>query len=117
MAFSILTLSLGILLQIFGKGADLAVTSEGYTKAILLAESTLAGVGLVEELEEGEIQGTTDDAYDWTIIVEPYEPENEEIVMDSLPIAVYQVQVMIRWGDSDRPRSVVLKTLRFGPST
>ncbi len=53
-AFAILSLSLGVLLAIFGKGMDLVGTSDKYTRAVLLAESTLASVGVEKTLQEGD---------------------------------------------------------------
>ncbi len=112
-AFSILSLSLGVILQIFGKGINLAATSSSYSQAVLVAESVMATVGVVEPLQEGENSGQTDGLYNWSVEIFPYELEDSEVELENLPFTVYQVQVNVIWEN----RSVSLKTLRIGPQT
>ena len=45
-AFSILALSLGILLKIFSAGVNTAIIAENYTTAVQLSESLMAKVGI-----------------------------------------------------------------------
>jgi len=113
-AFAILSMSLGVLLAIFGKGMDLAGASDEYAKAVLLAESTLASVGVEESLQQGENYGSIDDVYDWRVTVEEFTPYDEELAVENLSFRLYRVNVEVKWGDIDFPRSVVLETLRFG---
>ena len=114
-AFSILSMALGVLLAIFGKGLNLAATSDEYTRAVLLADSTLAGVGIEKALEPGNENGSVDDFYQWSINVEPFVTDDEDLVLENLPFKLYHVQVVVSWGDVDIPRTVALNTLRFGP--
>ncbi len=114
-AFSILSMALGVLLAIFGKGLNLAATSDEYTKAVLLAESTLAGVGIEKVLEPGQENGSVDDIYEWSVNVEPFVTNDEDLLLENLPFRLYHVQVAVSWGDVDTPRTVALNTLRFGP--
>jgi hypothetical protein len=46
--------------------------------------------------------------------VELFAPYDEELAVEYLPFQLYQVNVEVKWGAIDYPRSVVLKTLRFG---
>lgn len=107
-AFSILALSLGTLMQIFSKGLELASTSDQYSRALVLAESTLASIGHTRPIEAGESNGTFDEIYDWSIKIQPGDMDLEQ---SSLNLALYHVQVMMDWGN----RRVLLETLRFGP--
>ncbi len=52
-AFAIMALSLGVLMQIFGSGARAALRSEDYTKAVLVAQSALELFDLVRWEELG----------------------------------------------------------------
>ncbi len=115
-AFAILSMSLGVLFAIFGKGMDLAGTSDEYTKAVLLAESTLARVGVEKRLQQGENYGSIDDVYDWRVTVETFTPYDEELLVENLPFQLFQVNVEVKWGGIGFSRSVELKTLRFGPA-
>lgn len=110
-AFSILAISLGILFQIFSKGIQLASTGEHYSRALLLAESTLATIGRTEEIEIGENSGEVDGFYTWTVIIELYEPEDLDLENPNINFSVYHIQVSVHWEN----RSVVLETLQFGP--
>jgi general secretion pathway protein I len=109
-AFAILTVTLGILLQIFGKGVELASTGESYSRALLLAESMLATVGTTQEIEIGESHGEFDEMYNWSINVELYEDGELDSETGGLQFLLYRVQVAVRW----ESRSLVLETLRIG---
>lgn len=114
-AFSIMSMALGVLLAIFGKGLNLAATSDEYANAVLLAESTLAQIGIEKPLEPGEENGSIDEFYQWRVTVEPYTVEDEDLNFENFPFKLYQVQVAVSWGNVDAPRTVFLNTLRFGP--
>ena len=110
-AFSIMAVILGILMQIFSKGIDLASTGDEYSRAMLLAESMLATVGHTQAVEPGETTGEVDDFYEWSIGIEPFENEDLDSGIASPQFSLYRVQVRVRWAN----RAVVLDTLRFGP--
>lgn len=109
-AFSIMAVILGILMQIFSKGIDLASTGEQYSRALLLAESMLATVGHTRAVESGETTGVVDDFYEWSIDIEPFEDEALDTGIGRPQFSLYRVQVWVRWAN----RAVVLDTLRFG---
>ncbi|MGH8498698.1 MAG: type IV pilus modification PilV family protein [Methylococcales bacterium] len=110
-AFSIMAVMLGVLLQIFGKGLNLADTGERYSRAVLLAESMLATVGQTLKIEAGEESGVVEDLYEWSIDIQPYEDPYAGSENDNPQFSLYSVLVSVRWEN----RSVVLATLRFGP--
>lgn len=120
-AFSILSLALGILLNIFSSGLGTAILAEEYTVATQIAESLLAETGVEEELQEGERSGTEQEKYHWTVSVGEYQldvPEQEvdsESQKPSLAAVPMQIQVRVSWGEEEltEPRSVELSTLRF----
>jgi general secretion pathway protein I len=112
-AFSILALTLGVLLNIFGGGIRLAGVSDNTARAASIAQSRLAQVGMVEELTEGEIRGDFDERFRWIVRVQPYEVMDEEIDTENLPVQLYLVNVRVEWDDGGRQRSLALTTLRL----
>lgn len=115
-AFSILALCLGILLRIFGGGGRLAGLSDEHARAVILAESLLAGAGIQTPLQPGESGGEIDDRYRWTLRVNPYVLPGEP-APEQLQFKPFWVELSVDWGEGDELRSFTLGTLRFiGPS-
>lgn len=112
-AFVILALSLGGLLQVFGTGLRSSRVSESYGIASLLAQSRLATVGIVAPISVGETEGQFDDRFRWRVAVRPYEEDGLELGSPTLP--PYEVIVTILWDERDEQRSVSLETLRLAP--
>ena len=117
MAFSILAISLGVLLNIFSSGLRMMVVADEYTRASQVAESMLAKVGVEKPLEEGVEQGIEGDGFRWTLSVQPYVLEIEELDLESLAMIPYKVDVKVEWGDGEPVRSVELTTLRLAART
>lgn len=112
-AFSILAVALGVLLNIFGGGLRLAGVSDDTARAASFAQSLLAQAGVAEEWTEGETRGDFDERFRWIVRVQPYEVMDEEIDIEDLPIQLYLVSVRVEWNDGGRPRSLALTTLRL----
>lgn len=110
-AFSILALSLGVLLALFSSGLRNAGIAHEYSRAVTLAESKLAEVGVTEPLALGQRQGAFDGQYRWRTEVAEYIPE--EATMASEPLRAYQVTVRVNWSGALGDRSVALSTLKF----
>lgn len=111
-AFSILAISLGILLKIFSSGVNTAVIAEEYTVATQISESLMAVTGVEEILSEGEKSGTKLDKYHWRVNTLNIEnPANEADENTQL----FRVQVAVQWGDENQnPRMVELNTIKTG---
>lgn len=117
-AFTVLALTLGVLLQIFGNGVRLAGSLDEYTRATLLAESKLAQIDSEEPLEEGESHGDfVDEPFHWQVTVSPFEPEVEELDSETLPARLYRIEVRVEWAEGEKDRSVELTTLRLAAKT
>ncbi len=110
-AFSILALSLGVLLRIFGGDGRLAALADEHSRAIVLAESLLANAGVEEPLRPGESTGETD-GYSWSMRVVPFIPPGEPLP-EQLNFKPYWVDVAVEWGEGDEVRSFALGTLRL----
>ncbi len=111
-AFMILAMSLGVLFRIFSSGLQNLAISEGYSQAVILAESRLGEVGLSEPLEQGELQGEWGGGFVWRQTIEPYLPWEEEVAL-SKPITAFWVTVVVSWGEHGKQRQVSLRSLRL----
>ncbi|MGZ8218212.1 prepilin-type N-terminal cleavage/methylation domain-containing protein [Methylomagnum sp.] len=112
-AFALLSLSLGVLLRIFGGAGRIAGTADEYSRAIIVAESLLASAGIEAPLQPGETNGSVDDTYRWTLSVNPYPVDEALAGTQQLGFKPYWVELSVEWGDIDDPRAFDLKTLRL----
>jgi general secretion pathway protein I len=111
-AFSILALTLGVLLRIFGSGLRGAALAGAYSQAVLQAETLLSRSGIEASLEVGEQQGTLGNRYQWRRIIRPYRlPVTEEET--ELSLIPYEVIVEVLWQEAGKWRSVTLTSLRL----
>ncbi len=113
-AFAILSISLGVLLQVFATGLRNAGLADDYTRAVLYAESILAAIGREVPLAEGERSGPVNDQFSWRSTVSAFteglpDPEKARV-------RAYRVSVEVYWpGRAQQNRSVILETLRLAP--
>jgi general secretion pathway protein I len=113
-AFILLSVTMAVILQIFSGGMRNARLAEGYSRAVFLAESRLAAVGMAQSLAAGEDGGRVGDDLQWRVAVTPAEDEG---VTDRqmMPTRLYQVRVTVGWSEDGRERQVELVSLRLGP--
>ena len=117
-AFSILAISLGILLNIFSEGANTAVMADEYTTATQIADSLLARTGVESPLTAAQYTGLENDKFQWTVTVEPYHLVVDEVDTSAIPATLYMVTVSVYWGvagerTSAGERRLVLATLKL----
>lgn len=115
-AFVILSLALAVMMRIFGGGLNNVALAEGYSRAVLLAQSRLAEVAV--RPQPGEQQGQWDDGYQWQTRVEPYVSEAEAAgqPVAPQPFRLLRIEVRVSWTEPGRDaREVVLQTLRLAP--
>jgi general secretion pathway protein I len=113
-AFSILSIMLGILLNIFSSGVRIAHVTGNYATAVQIAESLMAKVNFEIALQESQQQGIIDDLYQWQVTIEDYIPDVEEWEPESNPVQLYKVLVNVSWQTGQKERSFVLTSLRLG---
>jgi general secretion pathway protein I len=113
-AFAILALSLGVLLQIFQRAMNTTAVSGSYSRAVTLAEAKLNSVGADIPLEEGVHSGDPEDGLDWIVNIEPYPLEGW--LGDDPPLQPYLITAVASWPSLAGARRVVLRTLRLGPA-
>ena len=118
-AFVILALAMGVLMQIFSGGLQNATRAGEYQQAVLLAQSKLASIGIETPLNESDNSGEFDSKYRWHVSIQRYQENpaqsNEQTGIPTalLPVKLLEVEVQVLWGDTEQPHSVDLKTLRM----
>lgn len=111
-AFAILAISLGVLLQIFSRAMSTSVVTANYARAVALAEAKLAAVGAEFPLQAGVFSGPPEDDLDWIVAIEPYRPPDWP--GDEAAVLLWQVTAVASWPDGSATRRVRLRTLRLG---
>lgn len=114
-AFSILALSLGILLKIFSAGVNTAGVAEEYTAAVQISESIMARAGVETPLQPGEATGLENEKYHWRVSVSPFQFTAENLDVTTIAAVLYKVKVIVSWSDDARAdgRQVELVTLKL----
>ena len=122
-AFTLLAMAMGVLMQIFSRGVNGATLADRYALATMYAESKLAGVGIDEELKESSVAGKFDDDFAWTMVVRPYQdpfPKDLSVVdyEKLMPNQLYEIDLKVSFtADDRRDRVVNISTLRLGSKT
>lgn len=116
-AFSILAIALGILLNIFSSGMQTAVIAEEYSSAVQIAESLMAKAGVESPLQEGHASGIINDKYRWQVTVAPFQLTIDNIDTNTIPASLFMVTVNVNWGDdgtrAGNARELELATLKL----
>jgi general secretion pathway protein I len=114
-AFSILALSLGILLKIFSGGVNTAGVAEEYNAAVQIAESLMAKTGVETSLRPGVSNGLEMGKYRWQVVVSPFQFIAENVEVTAIEAVLFKVKVTVSWDESARAngRRVELTTLKL----
>ena len=113
-AFSILALSLGILLKIFSAGVNTAVVAEDYTAAVQIAESLMAEASVETPLQASQASGLENEKYHWLVEVSPFAFNPENVEPSAITAEMFKVKVTVSWGDDNaNDRQVELSTLKL----
>jgi general secretion pathway protein I len=114
-AFAILTISLGVLIQIFSRALGTTALSGEYSRAASLAQERLDSVGVDIPLEPGSYGPETKDGFYWQVTIEPFVPED---VSWEPAVDAFLVTSMISWGAGrSEPRQIILSSLRLAESS
>jgi general secretion pathway protein I len=115
-AFAILAVSLGVLMQIFSRATLTTVVAAQYSRAAALAQARLAAVGTAIPLQAGATSGEPEAGLAWELGIVPVQL-NEEVpgpMAEEPPVTPYRVTVTVLWQDGRRVRRLTLSTLRLG---
>jgi general secretion pathway protein I len=113
-AFVVMGLVVGTLLQLFGSSMRSVALSDEYSFAVQVAESRLAAVGSEIKVEDGSTSGDEKGSgYRWEVTMSPIE-FNDKLKELPLPLQLYRVEVVVTWQSGDKNREFHLSSLRFG---
>lgn len=110
-AFAIFAISLGVLLQIYSKGTQVAKLGEEYAIATLIAQSKMASITYTNDTNIGTYYGQEGDTYRWTITVSPYDDHAE--LKSNQHLAKRKVDVEVLWGNGRKTRSIQLSSMKL----
>jgi general secretion pathway protein I len=108
-AFSIASLALGVIFQIYAKGTTAVVRAGDYAQAIAIAESMLAAAGLNEAAEIAPSSGT-DGKFTWELHRRDYVGEITDDIGSRLHLS--EIEADVRWQERGKARSLRLFTLK-----
>ncbi|MDX1568904.1 MAG: prepilin-type N-terminal cleavage/methylation domain-containing protein [Xanthomonadales bacterium] len=118
-AFVIFALVFATTLQVLSGSLRNTRQSAEYTEAALRAQSVMDSVGVEPLLEVGTYEGELENGYRWEMEISQYDIQSEPTPdgrtyanLFEVPIDLYEVQLTLTWGDPDRPRGAVFRTLR-----
>ena len=107
-AFSILAVSLGILFQIYSKGAYSARLADDFNDAVTIAQSRLSNIG-IESIPDVGIYEDSNEKFRWVTRVNEWEQR--------LKLIKREVEVEVSWHSRRGLHSVKLNTLKLFPAT
>ena len=111
-ALSILAMSYGVILQIFGSAAQRASLSGDYRRAMIIAESQLDYVAATAGRSGVADTGTVGDKFDWQVSIAPTD-EYSIVGMPSVYTPVV-INIVVRWESAaGQPKSVSASTIRL----
>lgn len=113
-AFVVLSLTMAVIMQIFSGGMRNARMAASYSRAVFLAESRLAAVGVERPLAAGEESGQAGRELRWQVIVTPFEVDGATD-QPMMSMRLYQVRARVGWSEDGGERQVELVSLRLGP--
>ncbi len=118
-AFAVLAVALGVAFEIFATGLRGARSADALTRAVLIAESRLAGVGIETELTPGTSEGETDDGTRWRVEIREQPPDaqvdgDDRIETPSLPVLL-DIIVTVSWRGGRGTQSFALRSSRLAP--
>jgi general secretion pathway protein I len=109
-AFIVLAVVGGSLLQLFQGGMRNVAYSAEYSRAALLARSRLAELEAYPGLLPGEDEGAFDEHYRWRLVVTPYEDPLGE-AGGVTGIELVHAELSILWDEADTARQFTVDTL------
>jgi len=118
-AFVLFALTLAVLLQLFSGGLRDAQLADEYARAVMIAQSRLAGYTAAERLEESISTGA-EGPFTWTVAAAPYDEFQEDDAAQrgkdyNLRVRLLRVESKVAWHAADgRDRDVRLATLVLG---
>ncbi len=111
-AFSILSLTLATLFALLSSGARNTQTADEYSRALVLAESKMAELGISEPLRSGMNRGRFNDTYRWELQVDKQQARKVTSSAER-DWELLEVSLRVWWQSMGQERDISLSTLRM----
>ncbi|MBR9858452.1 MAG: prepilin-type N-terminal cleavage/methylation domain-containing protein [Gammaproteobacteria bacterium] len=109
-AFAVLTVTLGVLFNIFSLAIRTTQTVQDQQKAVLLAESKLAELNAGLTLRPGMERGDFDQRFEWETRVEEF--DSRALLDNQSMLIPYRLSVMVNWDENRRFELLTLRLVR-----
>ncbi|WP_107852366.1 type IV pilus modification PilV family protein [Oceanimonas marisflavi] len=109
-AFAVLTITLGVLLNIFSLAIRTTQIAQEQQKAVLLAESKLAELDAGVTLRPGVERGDFDERFEWETRVEEF--DSRALLDNQSQLTPYRLSVVVSWNDNRRYELATLRLVR-----
>ncbi|MES2949198.1 MAG: prepilin-type N-terminal cleavage/methylation domain-containing protein [Pseudomonadota bacterium] len=113
-AFVILSLTMAAILHIFSGGMRNSRLAESYSRAVFLAQSRLAAIGVERPLVPGEESGQIGANLRWRVSIARLDDGGEADRL-RMPVRQYLVRSHVAWQEDGRDKYIELSSMRLGP--
>ena len=114
-AFVVFAIGFGVMMQMTSSALRNARVGAELTEAALWAQSRIDVAGIDAPLVPGSKTGEFDRKYRWEMNVKEWEPPADAAQLGievSNMLKLYQIELIVRWGDRARERQARFVTLR-----
>lgn len=115
-ALALVAISVAVAFRVMGSATRGSGDADRYTRALLIAESRMAELGVLQPVRPGEAIGEEGD-YLWRVSVRRMGAAANQAAQPAAPgmLAPMEITVTVAWGSEERPGEVSLTTLRLAP--
>lgn len=107
-AVAILGMALTVIMQLFSANLHGITASDDYLAASMAAEAKMREVIAKGDFSEQDESETTSEGYRVDVSIKPALEERTE----SLPVALYEITLSLRFASRSKERTITLRTLR-----
>jgi general secretion pathway protein I len=111
-AFTVAALTLGALSQVFSTGIGAVARATAEKEALLIAQSSLEGLGVDDALRPADKTDRVEDKYTRRLVVRPRGERLPDIRGGAEPV-LYEAEITISWQEMLQTRSISLQTMRL----
>ncbi|KJU84532.1 general secretion pathway protein H [Candidatus Magnetobacterium bavaricum] len=106
-AMTIVAVGITAIVQLFSGSLRLVSSSEGYTKAVVMAQSKIRSVTTDDNLREEEYTENVDSTYMYHVAIQQLDKDRTE----PLQFDLYAIKVTVKWKSAANEKSYTLNTL------
>ncbi|PIV32750.1 MAG: hypothetical protein COS34_11480 [Lysobacterales bacterium CG02_land_8_20_14_3_00_62_12] len=120
-AFLVFAIGFGVMMEMTSSSLRNARHGAELTEAALWAQSKMDLAGIDEPIQPGSARGEFNRKYRWEMNVTEWQPPGDASpLVDLNALDMYQIELVVHWGDRDHQRTarfVTLRAIQPGPPT